>query len=69
MEKCVSQGTFLLIENLLEDIDPVLEPLLGRQLIKKGTAIKFGDKEVEYSPHFRLYLHSKLANPHLKPEV
>ena len=66
---CVSHGQPLLIENLQEDVDPVLDPLLSRQLIKKGTAIKFGDKEVEYNPQFRLYLHSKLANPHLKPEV
>ena len=66
---CVSHGQPLLIENLQEDVDPVLDPLLSRQLIKKGTAIKFGDKEVEYHPQFRLYLHSKLANPHLKPEV
>ena len=69
VEKCVSQGTFLLIENLLEDIDPVLEPLLGRQLVKKGTAIKLGDKEIEFHPDFRLFLHTKLANPHYKPEL
>lgn len=32
-------------------------------------AIKIGDKEVEYNPLFRLILHSKLANPHYKPEM
>lgn len=28
-----------------------------------------GDKEVEYNPNFRLILHTKLANPHYKPEM
>lgn len=28
-----------------------------------------GDKEVEYHPEFRLILHTKLANPHYKPEM
>ena len=28
-----------------------------------------GDKEVEYHPDFRLILHTKLANPHYKPEM
>jgi dynein heavy chain len=59
----------LLIENLGEDIEPVLDPLMGRLLIKKGKAIKIGDKEVEYNPNFRLFLHTKIANPHYKPEL
>ena len=28
-----------------------------------------GDKEVEYHPRFRMILHTKLANPHYKPEM
>ena len=69
IEKCVSEGLVLLIENLPEDVDPVLDPLLGRQLIKKGKAIKLGDKEVEYNNNFQLYLHLKMANPNYKPEL
>ena len=69
VELCVAEGRTLLLENLCEEIDPVLDPLLGRNLIKKGKAIKLGDKEVEYDPMFQLYLHTKLANPHYKPEL
>ena len=69
VEKSVVQGRVLLIENLPEETDAVLDPLLGRQLIKKGTAIKLGEKEVEYHPSFQLFLHSKMANPHYKPEL
>lgn len=47
----------------------MLDSLLGRNLIKKGRALKIGDKEVEYNPSFRLLLHTKLANPHYKPEM
>lgn len=28
-----------------------------------------GEKEVEYNPKFRLILHTKLANPHYRPEM
>lgn len=34
-----------------------------------SRAIKIGDKEVEYNASFRLILHTKLANPHYKPEM
>lgn len=69
IERAVSNGDCLLIENLSEEIEPVLDNLLGRQLVKKGRAVMIGDKEVEYSSSFRLILHTKMANPHYKPEL
>ncbi|XP_072167681.1 dynein beta chain, ciliary [Diadema setosum] len=69
IENAISSGDTVLIENLEESIDPVLDPVLGRNTIKKGRYIKIGDKEVEYNPEFRLILHTKLANPHYKPEM
>lgn len=69
IEQSLAQGATVLIENIGESVDPVLDPLLGRNLIKKGQAIKIGDKEVEYNKTFRLILHTKLANPHYKPEM
>ncbi|XP_059610636.1 dynein beta chain, ciliary isoform X2 [Phlebotomus argentipes] len=69
IERALAKGNTVLIENIGENLDPVLDPLLGRNLIKKGQAIKIGDKEVEYNSNFRLILHTKLANPHYKPEM
>jgi len=39
--------------------------------MKRGRTLvlKLGDAEVEYDPRFRLYLQSKISNPHYKPEV
>lgn len=47
----------------------MLDPLLGRNLIKRGRAIKIGDKQMDYNPKFRMILQTKLANPHYKPEM
>jgi dynein heavy chain len=69
IELAISNGNVLLLENIEESIEAVLDPLLGRNTIKKGKAIKIGDKEVEYHPNFKLILHTKLANPHYKPEM
>ncbi|XP_058415682.1 dynein axonemal heavy chain 9 [Diceros bicornis minor] len=69
IEHALETGDVVLIENLEESIDPVLGPLLGREVIKKGRFIKIGDKECEYNPKFRLILHTKLANPHYQPEL
>lgn len=69
LESAVSTGKPVLLENIGETIDPALDSLLGRNTIKKGKAIKIGEKEIEYHPDFRLILHTKLANPHYKPEL
>lgn len=36
IERALEAGDVVLIENLEESIDPVLGPLLGREVIKKG---------------------------------
>lgn len=54
---------------LKETIDPLLEPILSRSGAKKGRFIRIGDRLVEYDEKFKLYLHTKLANPHYKPEI
>lgn len=36
IEEALSNGRTVLIENINENLDPVLDPLLGRNLIKKG---------------------------------
>lgn len=37
--------------------------------MKRGRALvlKIGDAEVEYDPRFRLYLQTKISNPHYRP--
>lgn len=50
IERALANGDCLLLENIMESVDPVLDNLLGRLTIKKGRYIKIGDKEVEYHP-------------------
>lgn len=68
-ERAIASGEVVLLENIEESVDPVLDPIIGRNTIKKGRAIKLGDKEIEYNPEFKLILQTKLANPHYKPEM
>ncbi|KAM6276202.1 LOW QUALITY PROTEIN: dynein axonemal heavy chain 11 [Spheniscus humboldti] len=69
IERALACGEIVLIENVGESIDPILDPLLGRHAVKKGKYIKIEDKECEFNKNFCLILHTKLANPHYKPEL
>lgn len=38
IEQALAAGSTMLFENIGENVDPVLDPLLGRNLIKKGRS-------------------------------
>lgn len=40
IEKALADGSAILIENIGESVDPVLDSLLGRNLIKKGRQVQ-----------------------------
>ena len=71
VENAIQFGQPVLLQNVLEEIDPILEPVLAKALIKKGNQvfIKLGDKEIDYNFDFRLYVTTKLANPLYTPEI
>lgn len=71
VEMSIEAGKPVLLENLLNSIDAVLQPVYARSIVKKGRNryLKMGDKELSLHPNFNLYLHTKLSNPHYQPEI
>nr|VZI05919.1 unnamed protein product [Spirometra erinaceieuropaei] len=71
LENAIRFGKPCLFENIGEELDPVLDPIIMKQTFKQqGTlVIKLGDSIIPYHDDFRLYLTTKLPNPHYKPEI
>ncbi|XP_076854479.1 dynein axonemal heavy chain 7 isoform X2 [Brachyhypopomus gauderio] len=71
LENCIQFGTPVLLENVGEELDPILEPLLLKQTFKQGgnVCIRLGDSTLEYAPEFRFYITTKIRNPHYLPET
>ncbi|KAL0040883.1 hypothetical protein WJX79_008591 [Trebouxia sp. C0005] len=71
MENAIQFGNPVLLQDVGEELDPSLEPVLAKAFVKRGNAtlIKLGDKEIDFNPDFRLYITTKLGNPHYTPEV
>jgi dynein heavy chain, axonemal len=71
LENALQFGTPVLLENVGEELDVALEPLLLKQTFKQGgvLCLRLGDSTVEFSPDFRFYITTKLRNPHYVPEV
>ncbi|KAJ3183889.1 Dynein heavy chain 6, axonemal [Geranomyces variabilis] len=71
LENAVRTGQPVLMEDVGETLDPSLEPLLLKQTVRQGGRLlmKLGDSFVEYDRNFKLYITTKLSNPHYLPEV
>ena len=67
IEMAIQFGKPVLLENVPEEIDPVLETVLLRQVVRTGgvNMIKLGENMVEYDERFKLYITTKLRNPYV----
>ena len=71
LELAIQFGNPFLFEGIDEDLDPMLDPVLEKNIVQDGASrtIKLGDKVVDWDDGFRLFFTTKLANPHYSPEV
>uniref|UniRef100_A0A1B6D8V0 Dynein heavy chain coiled coil stalk domain-containing protein n=1 Tax=Clastoptera arizonana TaxID=38151 RepID=A0A1B6D8V0_9HEMI len=71
LEGSILTGKPVLIENIEAELDPSLDPILNKQIFYQGNqpVIKLGDSTIPYNNDFRLFITTKLPNPHYTPEI
>lgn len=71
LENSIQFGTPVLLENVGEELDPILDPILQKLTFRQQGVdyIRLGDNVIEYSKDFRLYITTSYRNPHYLPEI
>ena len=71
LDLAIQFGKWVLLENIGENLDPALEPILLQQKVKQGQnwVIKVGDRSIPYNDNFKFFLTTTLPNPHYSPET
>ncbi|XP_073447685.1 dynein axonemal heavy chain 1 [Aquarana catesbeiana] len=71
LENAIRFGKPFMLENVGEELDPALEPILLKQTYKQqgSTVLRLGDAVIPYHDDFRMYITTKLPNPHYPPEI
>lgn len=71
LKYCIESGLTLIIENIENEVDPMMDPVLERQIFTKGKAayVIVGGTEMEFAKEFRLFMTCRLANPSFSPEL
>ncbi|XP_045539469.1 dynein axonemal heavy chain 1 [Papilio machaon] len=70
-ESALRFGKPLLLENVAQELDPALDPVLKRQYFRQAgqLVLKLGDSLIPFAAGFRLYITTKLPNPKYTPET
>ncbi|XP_053132344.1 dynein axonemal heavy chain 3 isoform X3 [Hemicordylus capensis] len=71
LENAIQFGTPVLLENIGEELDAFLEPVLLKTTFKQQGVeyIRLGENIIEFSRDFKFYITTRLRNPHYLPEV
>ncbi|EFA77050.1 cytoplasmic dynein heavy chain [Heterostelium album PN500] len=70
LESALRFGCPLLVQDV-ENIDPVLNPVLNKEIRKKGgrILIRLGDQDVDFSPSFMIFLFTRDPTAHFTPDL
>ena len=70
LESALRFGTPLLVHDV-ESIDPVLNPVLNKEIRKTGgrILIRLGDQDVDFSPSFIIFLATRDPTAHFTPDL
>ncbi|KAF4787703.1 hypothetical protein TURU_168391 [Turdus rufiventris] len=70
LELAVRFGKTLIIQEM-DGVEPVLYPLLRKDLIAQGPryAVQIGEKMIDYNEEFRLFLSTRNPNPFIPPDA
>ena len=71
LETSMNFGYSVIFEDANETFDPMLDPILSKQLKKEGAEwlIKFADGLKNYNTDFQFYITTKISKPHYSPEI
>lgn len=71
LEMSIQNGKWFLLENVGQELDKSLEPVLLQQVVKSSgsLSITIGEKTLSYSEDFRMFMTTTLPNPHYSPET
>ncbi len=70
LESALRFGNPLLVQDV-ENMDPVLNPVLNKEIRKKGgrILIRLGDQDVDFSPSFVIFLFTRDPTAHFTPDL
>eukprot|EP01084_Bolivina_argentea_P249861 418441_1 len=71
IEGALQFGTPVLLQDVEQELDASLDPILLQKFIISGNRkyLNINNKMIEYNASFKLFMTTRLSNPHYSPEI
>lgn len=71
LENALTFGHPVILVDATESFDPMLEPIISKQIQKRGADyfINFNQVAINYNPDFKFFITTKMPRPHYPPET
>jgi dynein heavy chain len=73
IKHCLMNGNPLLIEDFGDTLEPMLDPIIGKEWfvnpLDKRTLLKWNEETIDFNDNFRCFFTTKVANPAFLPDV
>jgi dynein heavy chain len=71
IQTSIQSGYSVLIENVEEKLEPAIDSVLQKQIFEEDNRrlIRVGEKKIDYDDKFKLFITTKMSNPHYLPEI
>lgn len=71
LELALGLGYPVILVDATESFDPMLEPIISRQIQKRGADyfINFNQTPINYNMDFKFFITTKMPRPHYPPET
>ena len=71
LKYCMEEGKTIIIQGIENEVDPIIDPVLEKQIIRKGKnyMIDVGGTQMDYNASFTLFMTCRLPNPSFSPEL
>lgn len=71
LELAVTFGQSVLFEGIGEEMDPMIDPILEKNIVKEAGVdmITIGENKISYNEEFKMFFTTKIGNPNYTPEI
>jgi len=71
LKNTMEEGQTLLIDNIQNEVDPVLDPVLEKRIVIRGKnkLISVQEQQLEYHDDFNMFLFTRIPSPKFSPEL
>lgn len=71
IQTSIQSGYTVLLEKIQENLEPAIDTVLKKEIYEQDNRrlIRVGEKKIDWDNKFKMYITTKMSNPHYLPDI